>query len=472
MKPTRSATPIESYERERAEKFGQAHVFDHWDQLDEQGRERLVGDLSGVDYELMARLSAMVASGDQVAEAPELTPPELFPLQRDSELEARAEAAAELGAEHLAAGKVGFMIVAGGQGSRLGYDGPKGCFELGPLTDRSLFAYHAARLRAAGARHGFEPVWYVMTSPINAAATRAFFETREHFGLRPENVFFFSQAMLPALDLEGRLLLASPGELFLAPNGHGGSLSALAESGALEDMRTRGIETISYFQVDNPLARPGDPLFLGLHRHARAGMSSKVVSKRDAHEKVGVIGGVNGRLGCIEYSDLSAELRDARDAEGNLVFRAGNIALHSLEVDFVRGLTQGGKLKLPWHIARKRMSVLGKDGVRVEVDGVKFESFVFDALAETQSSVTLEVARQHEFSPVKNKEGADSADSCRADLGRVFREIASSRGVTVPEAGLEIDPLYAESPEEFARRSESPVEVAGGHVFESSESRR
>jgi len=312
-----------------------------------------------------------------------------------------------------------------------------------------------------------------MTSPVNAAATRTFFEERGFFGMPPQDVIFFSQAMLPAMDLEGRLLMAGPSELFLAPNGHGGSLAALAGSGALADMRRRGIETISYFQVDNPLARPGDPLFLGLHREAGAGMSSKVVAKRDAAEKVGVIGNVNGRLGCIEYSDLSPELRDARDADGNLLFRAGNIALHNLEVEFVEGLVAGGELQLPWHVARKRMTAFDPDGAPVEVEGVKFETFVFDALAQSATSVTLEVDRRAEFSPVKNKDGADSADSCRADLGHVCREMAERAGVPFPEAGLEIDPLFAEDHEEFAARGRfAPREVAGGHLYETPESRR
>ena len=449
---------LEAKERQRADAAGQSHVFDHWEALHDNARARLLGQLQEVDYDLMARLAASLSKDAGEEAAPQLEPPVLFRLADNAS--AAAVQARTRGSELLDAGRVGFMIVAGGQGSRLGFEGPKGCYPIGPVTDRSLFAYHAARIQAAGMRHGFTPTWYVMTSPLNDADTRAFFEANAHFGLGATNVFFFSQAMLPAMDLDGNLLLSEPDALFLAPNGHGGSLAALSSSGALEHMRERGIDTISYFQVDNPLARPADVLFLGLHAEAQAGMSSKVVAKRGPAEKVGVIGRVNGALGCIEYSDLSDELREAKDASGELLFRAGNIAVHALDVAFVEELNQSGELDLPWHIARKRMQVLGADGTRTEVEGAKFETFVFDALAKSPTSVTLEVDRAEEFSPVKNKDGVDSAESCRVDLQRVFVGLAGDLGST-----LEVSPAYAETAEEFAARAGDPDPHSGGLVF-------
>ena len=415
----------------------------------------------------MAGVDVLPAGGDEGE--PELAAPDVFPLQRDQDTDARAEAARTRGADHLAAGRVGFMIVAGGQGSRLGYDGPKGCYTVGPVTERSLFEWHARRILAAGRRHGFTPAWYVMTSPANDAATRAFFGEHDHFGLAEGDVFFFSQAMLPAMDLDGRILLSAPDSLFLAPNGHGGSLAALATSGALEDMARRGIETISYFQVDNPLARPGDTLFLGLHADAGAGMSSKVVPKRDAGEKVGVLGLIDGRMGCIEYSDLSDELREARTEDGRLLFGAGNIAVHAIERSFVEQLTRGGDLDLPWHIARKRMAVLGSDGASTEVEGAKFETFVFDALGKSEASVTMEVERHLEFSAVKNASGSDSADSCRADLTSLFRAWLAHAGHDADAGMIEVDPLFAEDEHEFAARMQdggARKELEGGLLFE------
>jgi UDP-N-acetylglucosamine/UDP-N-acetylgalactosamine diphosphorylase len=293
-----------------------------------------------------------------------------------------------------------------------------------------------------------------MTSPANDADTRAFFARHAHFGLDPADVFFFAQDMLPALDEEGRVLFSAPDALFLAPNGHGGCLLGLASSGALDDARRRGLSQLSYFQVDNPLVRPADPLFLGLHALAGAGMSSKVVTKRDAGEKVGVLGRVDGELACIEYSDLPRELREAREPGGELRFRAGNIAVHALALDFVESVTRGG-LELPWHLAKKQMKTVEPDGGVRERAGVKFETFVFDALARSPASVVLEVERAEEFSPVKNKSGEDSPDSCRADLCRMYARWARAAGLPLPppdERGnhpLEVDPLLAETQDEL-----------------------
>ncbi|MFT5079507.1 MAG: UDP-N-acetylglucosamine/UDP-N-acetylgalactosamine diphosphorylase [Bacteroidia bacterium] len=463
-------------QRARAEAADQGHVFRFWDELGESSKAQLLEQLEAVDYDLLAKLGGLLQGehGDQDGAA-KLSPPDLFPLTHEGDFEARATAARAHGKSLLDGGKVAFMIVAGGQGSRLGYDGPKGCFPVAPLSERSLFDLHAARLRAAGRRHGVDPVWYVMTSPANDAATRSFFLENDHFGLNPENVFFFSQEMLPALDLKGRMLLAKKDSLFLAPNGHGGSLAALAKSGALADMERRGITTISFFQVDNPFARPGDPLFLGLHGQAGAGMSSKVVAKRDAGEKVGVLGYVDGVMGCIEYSDLAPELREAKDDDGELLFRAGNIAVHAIDVQFVKGLTQGGVLDLPWHVARKNMGAIGADGHEVKVDGAKFETFVFDALGKSEATVTLEADRALEFSPVKNKDGEDSADSCKRDLCRMFASWLVEAGVDAPTEmiggfpAIEVDPLFAEDSVEFLARIRAGhsgvATVQGGLLF-------
>lgn len=458
----------EQEQRAAAEQAGQGHVFRFWDQLDEGARERLLDQLEAVDYELVAELAQLIEHDPASAHAPtEFAPPEVFPLHRDEELEQRAREAVELGREALSAGRIGYLLVAGGQASRLGYDGPKGAFPLGPVSGRSLFGYHAHRLRAAAQRYEVSVPWYVMTSPANHETTRQFFEQHDWFGLDPNEVFLFSQEMLPALDTSGRILLAAPDQLFLAPNGHGGVLSGLARSGALADAAARGIETFSFFQVDNPLVRPADPLFLGLHLAAGAGMSSKIVAKRDPGEKVGVLGLVDGRMGCIEYSDLPPNLREARTQHGELLFNAGNIAVHAIQRSFVEELTLG-RLQLPWHLARKSMKVVDHSGQPVERDGVKFETFVFDALGKSESSVTLEVDRALEFSPVKNKEGGDSPESSRRDLSHLFGQFVLAKGLKLPARGwVEIDPLLAETEEEFlASDATTARELDDGHVYE------
>lgn len=454
-----------------AREAGQEHLFEDWKLLDEGAREAFLSELESLDFALLPGLRTLVRESPSAQAAPRLEAPDVFPLQRAAPLEDEARAARARGAQDLAAGRVGYVLVAGGQASRLGYDGPKGAFRIGPVSGRSLFEIHARRLRSVARRHGVAVPWYVMTSPANDAATREFFARHGWFGLPREDVFFFSQAMLPAVDGEGRVLRAGPGRLFLAPNGHGGSLGALRTSGALDDARARGLTQLSYFQVDNPLALPADDLFLGLHALAGAGMSSKVVEKRSAGEKVGVLGRIDGRMGCIEYSDLPAELREARDVRGRLLFGAGNIAVHALSVEFVGDLTEG-ELKLPWHLARKAMKVWSQ-GAEREVQGVKFETFVFDALARSGVSVTLEVERAREFSPVKNREGEDSPESSRGDLTRLHAAWVRAAGLDEPPADdlgrprVEVCPLLAQSEREFVESGvRAPRVVDGGHLYE------
>lgn len=459
--------------RDLAEAHGQAHLFAFWDELSEDSRGALLGQISEVDFDLVQRHAKLLGGQASAGAAHgEFAPPELFTLAKAQSDRAAVAAHVARGAQHLASGEVAFLLVAGGQASRLGYDGPKGAFPVGPVSGRCLFELHARRLLAAQARHDARFVWYVMTSAANDAQTRTLFEEAQNFGLDADQVAFFSQAMIPALDLEGRILMSARDSLFLAPNGHGGTLAALESSGCLADARSRGIKTFSYFQVDNPLVRPADPLFIGLHADSSARMSSKVVAKRDAGEKVGVIGRVGGKLGCIEYSDLPGSLREARDESGDLLFRAGNIAAHLLELDFIEELTKT-RLELPWHVARKRMTCLGPDGERREVDGAKFETFIFDALRKSPESVTLEVDRALEFSPVKNAEGEDSPASARRDLCSLFGAWVERAGQELPTPdaegvrAVEVDPLMAEDLETFLSRApHTPRIHGGGHLYE------
>lgn len=461
------ARPIDAREvraRARVEKAGQEHVLAFAAELDEPERERLFAQIAAIDFDLTAELARLVAVSESSAHTPEFAPPQVFPLVRSGPTAQRAKDACEAGAELLRNGKVGYLLVAGGQASRLGYDGPKGAFRVGPVSGRSLFELFARRLHAARERFGAPPAWYVMTSSANDVATRGFFAEHEYFGLDRESVFFFHQSMLPALDREGRILLCGRGEVFLAPNGHGGVLSALAESGGLAHARARGIALFSYFQVDNPLARPADPLFIGLHALERAEMSSKVVEKRDAAEKVGVLGRIDGKLSCIEYSDLPAKLREARTPAGELVYGAGNIALHMIDLEFVERLTRGG-LKLPWHVAHKQMAVIDAAGRPARVEGFKFETFVFDALRFASQSVTLEVDRRFEFSPIKNAQGEDSPATARADLCRMYAHWIERAGLVLPAPGddgvvpVEIDPCIAEDLETFLERASAAPRI-------------
>jgi UDP-N-acetylglucosamine/UDP-N-acetylgalactosamine diphosphorylase len=457
--------------RSRFESAGQGHVFGFWPELEAPAREKLLDQIDTIDLDLVRTLGDLIHTPHPVPSHVEFAPAEVFPLQRDARQAQLASAARRRGEELFRQGAVAYLLVAGGQASRLGYDGPKGAFPVGPVTERSLFEVFARRIHAAERRYAAPALWYILTSAANEADTRAFFAERAHFGLDPERVVFFRQGMAPALDPKGRLLMSTPGEIFMAPNGHGGVLAALASSGGLEHARERGVRCFSYFQVDNPLARPADPLFIGLHAGAGARMSSKVVSKRNAAEKVGVLGRVDGRLSCIEYSDLPEPLREARGPGGELLYGAGNIAVHVIDHAFVEQLTRGG-LKLPWHVAKKNMAVVDREGGPVRIEGYKFETFVFDALQLAGKSVTLEVERSLEFSPIKNRSGEDSPATARADMCRLYAGWVREVGLPLPladEAGLhavEIDPCLAEDLEQWRRAGPLvPKVTARGHFY-------
>ena len=344
-------------------------------------------------------------------------------------------------------------MVAGGQGTRLGFDGPKGRFPVGPLTRRTLFAYHAQRVLATSRRYGATAPFYVMTSDATHDSTVAAFEEAAWFGLEPDRVAFLKQGTLPAVDTEGRLLLSTRSSLALSPDGHGGSFAALQSSGALARMADEGVDQIFYFQVDNPLAPVLDPVFIGHQVRAGAEMSTKVVAKTDPSEKVGVLASIDGRTGVIEYSDLGDELAAARDERGRLRFRAGNIAIHMLARPFVERLVDGG-LALPVHRAVKKVPFVDPAGRRVEPDepnAIKMEFFVFDALPLATRTVTQEVRREDEFAPVKNARGPDSPQTSQDALVAQAVRWMEAAGLPAPKDRAEVGPLFALDADEFRR---------------------
>jgi UDP-N-acetylglucosamine/UDP-N-acetylgalactosamine diphosphorylase len=288
-----------------------------------------------------------------------------------------------------------------------------------------------------------------MTSDANDAATRAFFEKHDYFGYPKQDVFFFQQGMMPAFDMNGKMLLAEKDSLALSPDGHGGSLRALAKSGALADMKKRGVEHLSYFQVDNPLVHTIDPLFLGLHDLTGSEMSSKMIPKAGPLEKVGNFVTGDGRLQVIEYSDLPNDLAQAKNPDGSLRFNAGSIAIHALRRDFIERLNQSGRLELPWHRAEKKVEHLDDRGNEVKPDkpnAVKLEQFVFDAIPLARNPIVYETERAEEFSPVKNAEGVDSPATSRRDQIRRAARWLREAGVEVPMKGGELDAVFEISP--------------------------
>jgi UDP-N-acetylglucosamine/UDP-N-acetylgalactosamine diphosphorylase len=367
-----------------------------------------------------------------------------------------------IGEELLRSGSVAAFVVAGGQGTRLGWRGPKGTYPSTVVSGKPLFRVFAEQILAASRAYGVSIPWYVMTSPLNDGDTRAFFRDNNWFGLQERDVFLFPQGTLPSMTQDGKLLLEERDVLAVNPDGHGGALKALKASGALEEMQSRGIRHLSYFQVDNPLVRVVDPHFLGLHEahpDSSGEMSSKMVPKRDAAEKVGVFclerTPQGPRTRVLEYSDLPAHIAQAVDADGRLRFRAGSIAIHVLSTSFIDRLTKDAHhFGLPYHRAIKKVPHIDlATGVKVEPhqpNAVKFEAFIFDALAACSKSLVVETGRTEEFAPIKNAAGEDSpASSHRLQSDRAGAWLEAA-GVVVPrtadghvDAKIEISPLTA-----------------------------
>ena len=458
------------------EEHGQAQVFRFFDDLDPSDQDQLTREACEIDLEEIARLHrdlVQAPSRGNETLSDQLEPANFVPLPRSGGNAAEWEKAFEEGEAALRAGRVAAFTVAGGQGTRLGFDGPKGTFPVTPVRNASLFQVFAEKILAAGRHYGKPIPWFIMTSVINHEETVDFFERHGHFGLDPEKVHFFSQGLMPAVDDEGKILLAEKGRIALSPDGHGGSLRALVRSGAIDRMEADGIDTISYFQVDNPLVRCVDPAFLGFHLLANSEMSSKALPKAYPEEKVGVFcRDGQGREVVIEYSDLPERLATERDAEGQLRFRAGSIAIHVFDRDFVKRLGNGNdpEAELPFHLARKKVAHTDSTGERIdpaEPNAWKFEMFVFDALPFARNPVIIETAREDDFSPVKNAEGTDSPRSAKKDQLRQYARWVKAAGLPmeVDESGLpavkfEISPLLADTEERFvaavAQMAEQP----------------
>jgi UDP-N-acetylglucosamine/UDP-N-acetylgalactosamine diphosphorylase len=439
---------------------GQEHLLHFWDQLDEAARQRLASQLLDVDWASMDDwIRDYVLKEPDTALPPNLEPAPHYPLAPRSPAEAAIyDGARRRGETLLHEGHLAGFMVAGGQGTRLGYDGPKGTFPISPVRQKTLFQLFAESLVRAQAKYGAAIPWFIMTSPGNDNATRAFFKEHAFFGLKPDDVFFFTQGTMPAIGLDGKILLQAPDSLALSPNGHGGSLLALRQSGALDRMRKRNIQHLSYWQVDNPLVQMVDPLFLGLHDLTNSDLSSRGLVKTGPTEKLGNYCQVNGKLTIIEYSDMPEALAAAKGPDGRLRFRIGSPAIHVLRRDFIERLTEGGRLRLPLHRAVKKVPCVDEQGAPAKShhpNAVKLEMFIFDALPLANHPLILEADRAEQFAPVKNPTGVDSVESSqRLQQERAIRWLEAA-GVTVPrQPNGALDGTLELSPRRFLDRDD------------------
>lgn len=427
---------------------GQEHVFDFWDELSEAERRGLLDQLASIDFQLLGRLAKTIDLEPPPPGGAQGIPTEMVSPEQRATLEA-------LGWEALRAGKVACLVVAGGQGTRLGWDHPKGTFPASPVLEKSLFQLFAEQVLATSRRAGAPLHWYVLTSRQNRAETEAFFAEHERFGLPADQVTLLVQREVPTVDARGKLLMTGKAEIAMNPDGHGGTLRALRDARAIQDMAERGVETLFYFQVDNPLCRIADPAFIGAHLQAGAEASTKVVRKVDPSEKIGLVAQRGGKATVIEYSELSKADQERRDEAGQLVFRAGNTAIHAWSVKFFERLVGAG-YELPYHLAHKAVPQVGPDGVVAtpdEPNAIKFETFIFDLLPEAQTHVVFEVERAEEFEPLKNKTGPYSPETVRrAQSARAARWLSHAGHTPEPEVTYEVSPLTALDADELKAR--------------------
>lgn len=425
--------------RTRLADAGQGHLVEHAATLP---AEQAAAFLAQAAAQPWARL-ADAAKAEPVAGATALRPPQGLTWKRQQAQGGVRRRLAELGTAFLGGGRVATILLAGGQGTRLGHPGPKGTFVFGPEPDRTLYRILGERIAAAGRRAGRAVPYYVLVSPATEGATREAFEAAPAWGLDPAQIHFVVQGQLPAIDAHGRGLLAAPGTLAMAPDGHGGLWPALVDAGVLDELAEAGVDALTTFQVDNPLGRPLDPVMLGWMVERKAQIVSKGVAKATPDERVGVLArDIRGRHRIVEYSELPDDVPES--------VNLGSIAVHAFSVRWLRELFASG-YEMPLHRAHKKVPHLDAQGERVsptEPNAWKLERFLFDIFPEADRFEAHEVKRAWEFAPVKNREGTDSPATARLLVDAEVRRWHAARNRPLPDP-VSLHPLELDGAEPY-----------------------
>lgn len=449
----------------------QEHLLDFWDELSESQRRKLSDQIEAVDFAAIAEQLSKEHRGPDFAAlaARAESPPSVRLCANDNRVSAADARAAAVAA--FSRGEVGAILVAGGQGTRLGFPHPKGMFQIGPVSRAPLFQILFEKVLALGRRYGRPVPLYLMTSPTTHDETMAYLDEKRRFGVSGDDVHVFCQGQMPAAEMAtGRLLLEAKDSLALSPDGHGGMLAALAKSGGLAEMRRRGLKHVLYFQVDNPLAEFADPEFLGYHLLTHSEMTSQVVRKQFPLERVGNVVSVDGRLQIIEYSDLPDNAAKLTNSDGSLKLWAGSIAVHVFELAFLERMQNeaGG---LPFHVARKKVPHIDATGKRVEPqapNAVKFERFIFDLLPSAERAIVVEIEAARGFAPVKNASGEkqDTPEAVQAAMAALHTQWLRQAGARVdPGVPVEISPMFALDAGELATKVPPGLHVTQATYF-------
>ena len=449
---------------QRLSAYGQEHLLRWWDELSNEAQQSLSQQISSIDFDTIQAIWQQHQNANSVANSNDAvdrvavaeSPQSVVRQPASNEDHAEWNRYREIGEDLLSTGKIGVITVAGGQGTRLGFDQPKGMFPIGPVSQRTLFQVFAEQIQARRNRHSAAIPWLIMTSAATHDSTIEFFQKNKYFGLGEGTVSFFQQGNMPAVDAtSGKVLMADKSSICLSPDGHGGLVTALDSSGLLKELNVAGVEHLFYHQVDNPTVIICDPALLGVHHDRASDITTNVVRKRSPTERMGVLVDVNNCVEIIEYSELNEEQASRKDTNGDFVFWAGNTAIHVFSREFLSTLASGdGGLEL--HIAHKAVPHIDKNATCVqpsEPNANKFERFIFDALPLSDSALIVEGDRNREFNPVKNADGDDSPATSKAAISRIGREWLALANCHVDDAkSVEISPLVALDAEELSEK--------------------
>ena len=339
------------------------------------------------------------------------------------EIQEKKAAFKEAGLEAIRSCKVGAILLAGGQGTRLGFDKAKGMYNIGVSKDLYIFEQLVRNLQKVTDEAGAFVPLYIMTSDKNDEQTRAFFEEHEYFGYNKDFIKFFVQEMVPAVDFDGNVLIEAEDSLAMSPNGNGGWFTSLVKAGLGEDMKEKGVEWLNVFAVDNVLQQIADPVFVGATLASGCVCGAKVVRKCDPYERVGALCLEDGKPSIIEYYELTPEMAEATNEAGSLLYGFGVILNYLFNVET---LFEISKKNMPLHIVEKKVPYIDENGVEVKPEvpnAYKFETLILDMIFMMDNCLSFEVEREKEFAPVKNATGVDSVESARELLQKNGIEI-------------------------------------------------